>query len=58
MEKQFEKRKKTVIENSKQWKLHQSFGNFAERLDRLPDAREVQANPLRSAPQERTVMIF
>jgi hypothetical protein len=58
MEKQSIKRKVTVIENNKQWKLHQLFGNLAERLDRLPDAREVQQNPLRSAPQERTVMVF
>ncbi|WP_429378000.1 hypothetical protein [Mucilaginibacter sp. UYCu711] len=58
MEKQLIKRKVTVIEKSKQWQLHQLFGNLAERLDRLPDAREVQQNPLRSAPQERMVMVF
>ena len=52
------KRKVTVIEQSKQWKMHQLFGGFADQLNRLPDAREVQQNPLRSAPPERTVMVF
>ncbi|WDF55799.1 hypothetical protein [Mucilaginibacter sp. KACC 22063] len=52
------KRKVTVIEESKQWKLHQLFGEFIQNLDRLPDARQVQQNPLRSAPKERTVMVF
>ncbi|QTE42941.1 MULTISPECIES: hypothetical protein [Mucilaginibacter] len=51
-------RKVTVIEDSTQWKLHQLFGEFVSKLDRLPDAREVQQNPLRSAPKERTVMVF
>jgi len=58
MEKTKSIRKVTVIEKSKQWKLHQLFGDLAERLDRLPDAREVRQNPLRSAPQERIVMVF
>ncbi|HEY4324010.1 MAG TPA: hypothetical protein VGN20_08480 [Mucilaginibacter sp.] len=51
-------RKVTIIEESTQWKLHQQFGDFIQRLDRLPDAREIQGNPLRSAPKERTVMVF
>ena len=51
-------RKVTVIEESTQWKLHQLLGEFVNKLDRLPDAREVQQNPLRSAPKERTVMVF
>lgn len=51
-------RKVTVIEENTQWKLHQLFGEFVKKLDRLPDTREVQQNPLRSAPTERTVMVF
>ncbi|WP_157544046.1 hypothetical protein [Mucilaginibacter paludis] len=52
------KRKVTVIEENTQWQLHQLFGEYIKKLDRLPDAREVQQNPLRSAPKERTVMVF
>lgn len=51
-------RKLTIIEEGKQWQLHQLFGAFIQQLDRLPDARQVQANVLRSAPPERTVMVF
>jgi len=51
-------RKVTIIEESKQWQLHQLFGGFVRNLNRLPDARAVQGNPQRSAPPERTVMVF
>ncbi|WPU94697.1 hypothetical protein SNE25_04080 [Mucilaginibacter sabulilitoris] len=51
-------RKLTIIEEGKQWQLHQLFGEFVQQLDRLPDARQVQSNALRSAPPERIVMVF
>jgi hypothetical protein len=51
-------RKVKVKRNNDQWKIQQLFGNLAERLDRMPDAGEVQRNPLRSAPTELTTMVF
>lgn len=41
-----------------QWKIQQLFGKLAAHLNRLPDAGEVQQNPLRSAPVEMTGMVF
>jgi hypothetical protein len=53
-----QQRKVKVKRGNDQWKIQQLFGNLAERLDRLPDAGEVQRNPLRSAPPELTTMVF
>jgi len=47
-----------IRKESEEWKLQQDFGDFAQRLNRLPDANEVQRNPLRSAPAGLTVMVF
>jgi hypothetical protein len=58
MEKQIIKRKIKINKENDQWKLHQLFGEYALNLDRLPDAREIQRNPLRSAPQGLTEMVF
>lgn len=53
-----ENRKIRINKKSKQWKLHQPFGEFATFIDRLPDAREVQQTKLRSAPRSLTGMVF
>lgn len=55
-----EKQQRIVKINRKndQWKIQQLFGKLAEGLDRLPDADEIQRNPLRSAPTELIGMVF
>ncbi|MFA6083441.1 hypothetical protein [Mucilaginibacter sp.] len=52
------KRKVPIIKDTDQWKLHQLFANFTQKLDQLPDAGEVQRNPKRSAPQGIVPMVF
>ncbi|MEO7213886.1 MAG: hypothetical protein ABIX36_13845 [Mucilaginibacter sp.] len=44
--------------NPQQWKLHQQIAQFAQDLDRLPDAREARLNKPRSAPQHLLPMVF
>jgi hypothetical protein len=58
MKKQQKVRTLKIRKETEEWKLQQQFGEWAERLDRLPDANEVQRNPLRSAPIGMTVMLF
>jgi hypothetical protein len=52
------KRRIIIKKENDQWKLHQLFANFSEKLDRLPDAAAVQRNQLRSAPQVFVPMVF
>ncbi|HEY9195388.1 MAG TPA: hypothetical protein VIM77_03960 [Mucilaginibacter sp.] len=40
------------------WRIYAQFGNYAAKLNRLPDAGEIQRNPLRSAPPAMVVMVF
>ncbi|MBT2560175.1 hypothetical protein J7E50_02930 [Pedobacter sp. ISL-68] len=47
-----------IIKDNDQWKLHQLFKDFTEKLDKLPDAGEVRRNPKRSAPQGIVPMVF
>ena len=47
-----------IRKESEEWKLQQQFGALAEKLDRLPDANEVQRNLPRSAPAGLTEMVF
>jgi hypothetical protein len=58
MKKQVKVRTLKIRKETETWKLQQQFGALAERLDRLPDANEVQRNPLQSAPIEMTTMLF
>jgi hypothetical protein len=58
MNKQQKIRTIKIRKESEEWKLQQHFGEWAERLNRLPDANEVQRNPLRSAPAGLTEMVF
>jgi hypothetical protein len=44
--------------DSELWNNYALLGAYAEKLNRLPDAGQVRQNPLRSAPQEMTVMVF
>ncbi|NHA05586.1 MULTISPECIES: hypothetical protein [Mucilaginibacter] len=52
------KRKVPINKENDQWKLHQLFRNFTQKLDQLPDAGEVQRNRGRSAPQGIVPMVF
>jgi hypothetical protein len=59
--KKYQERKHRIVninQQSEQWKIQQQFGELAKHLDRLPDAGEVQRNPLRSAPPGLTEMVF
>ncbi|WP_159440685.1 hypothetical protein [Mucilaginibacter sp. OK098] len=47
-----------VDKDSDLWRIYAQFGNYAEKLNRLPDAGEIQRNPLRSAPPAMVVMVF
>jgi len=47
-----------IEKENREWKIQQQFGNLVDRLNRLPDANEVQRNPLRSAPAGITEMVF
>jgi len=47
-----------IKKETDQWKIQQLFGKYAGMLDRLPDAGEVQRNPLRSAPDGIAEMVF
>ena len=58
MNKQQKDRTIKIRKESEAWKLQQHFGALTEKLNRLPDANEVQRNPLRSAPAGLTVMVF
>jgi hypothetical protein len=58
MKQQQIKRRVPIIKEDDQWKLHQLFGNFTQKLDQLPDAGEVRRNPQRSAPQGIVPMVF
>jgi len=58
MKQQISKRRKTINKEEDQWKLHQLFRNFTQKLDQLPDAGEVRRNPQRSAPQGILPMVF
>jgi hypothetical protein len=54
-------RKDRVIKINKEkreWKLQQQFGGLIDKLNRLPDANEIQRNPSRSAPQGIAEMVF
>jgi len=58
MKKQQQERTIKIRKESEAWKLQQHFGALTDRLNRLPDANEVQRNPLRSAPAGLTEMVF
>jgi len=47
-----------IEKENREWKIQQQFGNLVDRLNRLPDAGEIQRNPLRSAPAGITEMVF
>ncbi|MEZ2336368.1 hypothetical protein AB6735_12080 [Mucilaginibacter sp. RCC_168] len=47
-----------IKKENREWKLQQQFGAFVDKLNRLPDAGEVQRNPMRSAPAGLTEMVF
>jgi hypothetical protein len=47
-----------IKKENEAWRTYELFGKFADGLNRLPDAGQVQRNPLRSAPPEITVMVF
>jgi hypothetical protein len=47
-----------ITKENREWKLQQQFGTFIDKLNRLPDANEVQRNPGRSAPAVLTEMVF
>jgi hypothetical protein len=47
-----------IKKENEQWQLYGLFSRFTASLDRLPDAGQVQRNPLRSAPPELTEMVF
>jgi len=47
-----------IEKENREWKIQQQFGNLVDRLNRLPDAGEVQRNPLKSAPAGITEMVF
>ncbi|WP_162842632.1 hypothetical protein [Mucilaginibacter pineti] len=47
-----------IKKENEQWKLYALFSRLTVSLDRLPDAGQVQRNPLRSAPPELTEMVF
>jgi hypothetical protein len=58
MEKNKIKRRISINTEGKQWKLYQGFENFIGKLDRLPDAAHIQANPPKCAPQGLSDMVF
>ncbi|WP_179413017.1 hypothetical protein HDF19_11130 [Mucilaginibacter sp. E4BP6] len=58
MKKQQQERTIKIRKESEAWKLQQHFGALTDRLNRLPDANEVQCNPQRSAPTGLTEMVF
>ncbi|NOW95996.1 hypothetical protein [Mucilaginibacter sp. SG564] len=47
-----------VEKDSDLWRIYAQFGQYATKLNRLPDAGEIQRNPLRSAPPAIVEMVF
>jgi len=47
-----------IDKENREWKIQQQFGILVDKLNRLPDANEVQRNPVRSAPAGLTEMVF
>ncbi|MES2113204.1 MAG: hypothetical protein V4577_30920 [Bacteroidota bacterium] len=58
MKKEQKERVIKINKENREWKLQQQFGAFTDKLNRLPDANEVQRNPGRSAPAGLTEMVF
>ncbi|OKS84499.1 hypothetical protein RG47T_5262 [Mucilaginibacter polytrichastri] len=52
------KRRVPITKDNDQWKLHQLFSDFTQKLDRLPDTAAVLRNRRRSAPQGIVPMVF
>jgi len=47
-----------INRENREWKLQQQFGRLTDQLNRLPDANEIQRNPIRSAPLAIAEMVF
>jgi len=58
MKKEIKNRVIKINKEGKGWQLQQRLGELTDRLDRLPDANEVERNPLRSAPAGLVEMVF
>jgi hypothetical protein len=51
-------RKVKVDKESDLWRIYAQFGNYAQKLNRVPDTAEMLRNPARSAPLGLVEMVF